>query len=84
MRVMGQAGRLDQDRSQSVDGKQWAGIGDEDAIEPHGNTTTYVREGMLEVSLDCEQHVKMFLQKDVFDGNIDTTCDLRHQKRATK
>jgi hypothetical protein len=53
-------------------------------MEPHGPNTTYVRDGMLEVALDCGQHVKEFFQKDVFNGTIDTTCDLRHQKRVTK
>jgi len=66
------------------DSEQWAGIGDEGEKEPHGPTTLYVRDGHLEVALDCGQHVKMFLQKDVFDGTIDTSCDLLHQKRAVK
>ena len=67
-----------------TDGEVWAGTGDEAVKEPHGPTVTYVRDGMLEVALDCGQHVKEFLQKDVFNGDIDTMCDLRHQKRATK
>jgi hypothetical protein len=65
-------------------GEMWAGTGDEWAMEPHGPNTTYVRDGMLEVALDCGQHSKEFFQKDVFKGTIDTTCDLRHQKRVTK
>lgn len=62
----------------------WSGNGDAVSIEPHGPNTKYVRDGMLEVALDCGQHVKEFFQKDVFNGTIDTTCGLRHQKRVTK
>lgn len=68
----------------STKGEVWAGVGNEATEEPHGNATVYTREGMLEVSLDCDQHVREFAWKDVVNGTIDTACDLKHQKRATK
>jgi hypothetical protein len=77
-------GRYETSPRPTTDGEMWAGTGDEGAMEPHGPNTKYVRDGMLEVALDCGQHVKEFFQKDVFNGTIDTTCDLRHQKRVTK
>jgi hypothetical protein len=77
-------GRYETSPRPATDGEMWAGTGDEAAKEPHGPNTIYLRGGMLEVALDCGQHVKEFFQKDVFNGTIDTTCDLSHQKRATK
>jgi hypothetical protein len=68
----------------STKGEVWAGVGNEATEEPHGPHTIYTRSGMLEVSLDCGQHVRDFPQDDVFGGVIDTTCDLKHQNRATK
>ena len=68
-------------RNNITENNPWVPMPHEDREEPHDWAFKYTTNGCLSVSLDCGKCFIDVPQRDVLNGNYDTTCNTSHRNR---